>query len=134
MQIDYIFMMIGIIVVVVIMHIIISKGFKKTYEGLTNAEQSTTSTQSINGIATNSSSYVTSIANQVTTLHDKLLISKYKSDYEKIVISLEELINLQMVNLVLTMNPQDPDGIRTLNQLHQTSQSLNSVMKIIDSN
>jgi hypothetical protein len=129
MHIDYFFMLVGILFVVFILHLAISKIFKKTVEGMTVTAPSTT------GVGVNSTTYATTLQNQVANLQDTLLVSKYQSEYESILVNLEELLNLQMLNLALSINPNDLSGslptIQALNTVAQANASLNAVMKAL---
>ncbi|NDI16400.1 MAG: hypothetical protein EBY83_00265 [Verrucomicrobia bacterium] len=65
---------------------------------------------------------------------DVLLISKYRTDYENVILSLDDLINTMMLQTALTVNPSNPStSLEKLVQLNSARGALNSVMKFIDS-
>ena len=69
-------------------------------------------------------------------LADTLNILKYRSNYEDLVINLEEWANLQMLNLVvqgkLGTVSLDPTTIEHFNSLSEFKMKLNDVIKFLD--
>lgn len=101
-------------------------------EGMTNNE-STTPSSSGNGIAGNAASYVAAIKDQTIKLQDTLLISKYRKDYENVVISLDDLVNNLMLRTALSIQKDKPQAaLRELVALNESKAALNNVMKFID--
>lgn len=96
----------------------------------------------------------------IEKMNDSLLISKYKSDYEDVLIDLEEIINQNLLYYTLhiasnvdgktgllkfsnanantnTKNGIETDGVsletlQTLNELYKYKENLNTTMKYID--
>lgn len=102
-------------------------------EGLENNSKTTSSSSSANGIAGEAATYGSNIKNQVIQLQDALLITKYRSDYENVVINMDDLINNLMLKTVLTIDQSNPqEGLKQLAGLEQSKTALNSVMKFID--
>jgi PHD/YefM family antitoxin component YafN of YafNO toxin-antitoxin module len=130
--------MLKIIGILVVIGVIIFLGVKflkiqtKVMEGLTNPSDS-----SSNGEAGSASQYATQLQNQVTQMHDALLITKYRKDYENIILHMDDYINLLMLKTVLNMKVSDAnsDGIsfNVLYILNSSKQALNNVMKYVDS-
>ena len=61
------------------------------------------------------------------------LISKYRSDYETIVLNLDDLVNNLMLGAALNVNPKKPhEALVKLAELNQSKTALNNVMKFID--
>jgi hypothetical protein len=88
-----------------------------------------------NGIAGNSASYGASLKAATIKLQDNFLISKYKNDYETIILNLDDLINNLMLKSVLTFKQDNIDvSIKNLIELNQAKQALNNVMKFVDKN
>ena len=139
---DEIFKIIGILIVCFfIIHIVVKMFHLQTsvMEGLTNnTEATTTNTSSnTNGVAGASASYAASIKAQVVKLQDELLISKYRKDYENVIINMDDLINNMMLNTILNYKStgdlnKDTEMIDNLNKLNNAKTSLNSVMKFVD--
>ena len=75
-------------------------------EGLENASSrstsSSTSSSSSNGVAGYAAAYSANIKAQVIKLHDTTLISKYRSDYENVVINMDDLVNNLMLQVPLS--------------------------------
>jgi hypothetical protein len=101
-------------------------------EGMTDASGNEVS--STNGIAGNAASYGAAIKSATIQLQDTFLISKYRSDYETVILNLDDLINNLMLKASLTIDPKQPAAtIMELSKLGQAKVALNSVMKFIDS-
>lgn len=102
-------------------------------EGMTDASGNTTSAPS-NGIAGNAASYGAALKSNTIKLQDTVLISKYRSDYETVILNMDDLINNLMLQTALTIDPNNPNtGIENLVKMNQAKSALNSVMKFIDS-
>jgi len=127
------FMLIGTLTVVLMIHYFVGKAFKKTLEGLTNEEGST----STNGISGNSEGYSSSLSNEIATLNDKLLVDKYKANYDNILLELEEVLKLRMLELALSINPNNVESsindIQLMNDLSKAVTSLDLVQSFVDS-
>ena len=128
---------IGIVVLVVFLLYLASNALKlhlnlqrNIMEGLTNNVE--------NGVGGSAATYATSIAQQATVLQDSLLIKKYKTDYENVVINLEEYLGLAMLQSALQfsptggMSPENLTILTNLNTLNNAKQTLNAVMTVID--
>ena len=101
-------------------------------EGMTDASGNTVSAPA-NGIAGNASSYSASIKSEVIKSQDTFLIDKYRSDYESVILNLDDLINNLMLNTALTVNQSNPQqSIIQLGQMQQAKAALNSIMKFLD--
>lgn len=104
-------------------------------EGLENASSSTSSSSdsSSNGVAGNAAAYAANIKAQVIKLQDTTLISKYRSDYENVVINMDDLVNNLMLQITLNIDQSKPEAsLAKLAQLNQAKAGLNNVMKFID--
>lgn len=103
-------------------------------EGMTNNESTAVPSSSGNGIAGNAASYVAAIKDQTIKLQDTLLISKYRKDYENVVISLDDLVNNLMLRTALSVKKENPqEALKQLVSLNESKSALNNVMKFIDS-
>ena len=99
-------------------------------EGL---ETSTTTSTSSNGVAGGAAAYGANIKAQVIKLQDTTLISKYRADYENVVINMDDLVNNLMLQVTLNVDQSKPEAsLAKLAQLNQAKAALNSVMKFID--
>ena len=106
--------------------------FKKGItEGLENA------TSPSNGEAGNAANYAAALKAKTVQLQDTLLISKYRSDYENVIINMDDYINMSMLKIMLDMdNSADiKNNVTTLNMLNTLSnakKSLNETMVFLD--
>jgi hypothetical protein len=86
-----------------------------------------------NGIAGNAASYGAQIKAATIKLQDTFLISKYRSDYETVILNLDDLVDNLMLKTVLSIDTNNPgDGIKKLSEMGQVKLALNSVMKFVD--
>ena len=79
-------------------------------EGLTNEKTDKPDTvynNSVNSIAANAATYAASIKSQMILLQDELLISKYKKDYENVIINMDDYVNMLILKQVLKIKPND---------------------------
>ena len=106
-------------------------------EGMTTStdvsgNQQTTSVS--NGVAGTAASYAAQIKSQAIKIEDQLLITKYRTDYENVILNLDELINDLILQAALNVNLTNPQqSMVQLSQLQQAQGALNSAMKYIDS-
>lgn len=99
-------------------------------EGMTSAE---TQSNLTNGLAGNASAYGANIKAETIQLQDTLLISKYRTDYENVVLNLEDYINNLMLQTALQIDTTKPhDTLSKLAGLSQAKTALNSIMKFVD--
>ena len=104
-------------------------------EGMTVTDASGNSTStSANGAAGNSTNYAASIKNASIQLQDALLISKYRSNYETVILNMDDLVNNLMLSTALSMDTKNPiQTLQALNELNNSKTALNNIMKFIDS-
>jgi hypothetical protein len=90
-------------------------------------------TNSASGIAGNASTYAAQIKTRSTQLSDQLLTSKYRTDYESVIMNVDELIDNLMLATVLSLDQSKPEeGLEKLAKLQTAKVSMNSVMKFVD--
>jgi hypothetical protein len=64
---------------------------------------------------------------------DKLSIKKYKSDYENVILNMDDMLNNLMLQTTLSVDVNNPQGsIKQLAEMNQAKSALNSVMKYLD--
>ena len=113
------------------------EGFDQKFnqKSATDKTKPSTNNSTSNGIAGGAESYAANIQSQVIKLQDTILLSKYRSNYENVVIALDDLVDHLMLNTTLTINPTNPqESLRELVDLNNAKSALNHVMKFIDSN
>jgi hypothetical protein len=108
-------------------------------EGLENSTSSTSSTtpsttsSTTSGVAGGAAAYAANIKEQVIKIQDTTLISKYRADYENVVINMDDLVNNLMLQVTLNIDQTKPqDSLAKLAQLNLAKGALNNVMKFID--
>jgi len=98
-------------------------------EGLENNASSAT-----DGVAGNATTYAANLKAMTIKNQDALLISKYRNDYENAILNLDDLINTMMLQTALNVDKSNPmTSLQKLNELNSARNSLNSVMKFVDS-
>jgi hypothetical protein len=135
MQADSIYKYIGIFVIALFFLFIVVRTLNfqaKVLEGLTTGS----------GLgATDKSNIPAAINSNTTILEDSLLLSKYKKNYEDIIINLENNINFNILNgivsnsEILSKNPMDPAALQTiasLNSLKTFKDTLNDSMVFLN--
>ena len=129
---DEFFKIIGIIIVSFFIIYMVVKMFQlqsNVIEGLTNSD-----TAEESGTA---STYAANIKAQIVKLQDKLLISKYRKDYEAAIINLDDLVGYLMIEHILNMKlgkdmKTNMESINALNILKNSKESLNATMTFLD--
>lgn len=104
-------------------------------EGMTDAsDASLASNAPENGIAGNAAAYGAGLKAATIKLQDTFLISKYRSDYENVILNLDDLISNMMLKTTLSYNQNNPgEAVDQLAKMQQARAALNSVMKFLDS-
>ena len=134
---DEIFKIVGIIIVCFFIIYMVVKMFHlqaSVVEGLTNQDTTINSTSGEAGTAT---SYAASVKAQVVKLQDELLISKYRKDYESVIINLDDYVGMLMIKQTLNMKidgdiKSNIEAINNLNILKNSKDSLNYAMTFLD--
>lgn len=104
-------------------------------EGMTDAsDASLASNAPENGIAGNAAAYGAGLKAATIKLQDTFLITKYRSDYENVILNLDDLISNMMLKTTLSYNQNNPgEAVDQLAKMQQAKAALNSVMKFLDS-
>jgi hypothetical protein len=106
--------------------------FSGVREGMTDASGNTV-TPPANGVAGNAASYGATIKAANIKLQDTFLISKYRTDYETVILNLDELMDNLMLKTALSIDNNNPgDGVKKLAEMNQAKLALNNVMKFVD--
>lgn len=137
---DEFFKIVGILIVSFFIIYMAVKMFHlqtKAIEGLTNQNDSSTTTTQTSGEAGTSASYAASVKAQVVKLQDELLIAKYRKDYEAAIINLDDYFGFSMLKLCLNLkmsedNKANFEIINKLNILKNAKESLNTTMAFLD--
>jgi|LakMenEpi02Jun10_1017292.scaffolds.fasta_scaffold06952_1 hypothetical protein len=104
-------------------------------EGMTDASTTQTAmAPSGDGVAGNAASYGAQIKAATIKLQDTFLITKYRRDYEAVILNLDDFINNLMLKNALSFDKENPEkSLTKLVQLQEAKLALNSVMKFVDS-
>lgn len=127
-------------ILVVIYYVFSNLNLNNMREGLTNNDAPTTTTTSAististqDGVAGNAASYSATIKNMATSLKDKLLISKYRTDYENTIMSYDDYVNSLMLEKLLDGSSDQMKKLSDIATLNQSKTALNAIMKYVDS-
>jgi hypothetical protein len=137
--------LIGVLFILFLIYAILK--LTRTIEGLET--QTNSSSQSLNistsanmssihGVGGNSDTYSSNIKSNTIKLQDTFLINKYRKNYETVILNLDDLINNLMLQTTLNIDNTGNidkvlESLKTLNTLSDSKNSLNKVMKFIDS-
>jgi hypothetical protein len=81
--------------------------FKEGLENSTSSSSSTTpstTSSTTSGVAGGAAAYAANIKEQVIKIQDTTLISKYRADYENVVINMDDLVNNLMLQVTLNID------------------------------
>lgn len=87
------------------------------------------------GTGSNSEVFSEEIRTKTMKLQDSLLISKYKKDYEDILINMEEYLNLTMLKELLNVKLDSKnmnEALSNINTINTSKNNLNDIMTFID--
>jgi hypothetical protein len=131
--------LLGTLFVLFVGYLVYSTFFVKKREGLETSTASS-SISSSNGIAGNAATYAATIKQKTVNLNDTLLISKYRKDYETLILNVDDYLNSMMLNTVASIDTGSAntpskmiESMKMLNELSAAKESLNKVMKFVDS-
>jgi hypothetical protein len=123
-----------LLVGVFIIYVIINTFNLKTglREGLENATPSGT-----NGEAGSAANYAAGIKAKTVQLQDSLLISKYRADYENVIINMDDYLSISMLKAVLNIDPAADEkthatSLALINTLSNAKKALNETMAFVD--
>ena len=123
-------LVIGLFAYLIFRRMIYQEGFDVS-GNVTPASSSTSS--STNGIAGNSTTYLSQIQSQNVKFNDTFNITNYRKQYEDIIISMDDLVNNLMLQTVLSVNPENQqESLIQIGELNNAKSGLNNVMKFID--
>jgi hypothetical protein len=104
--------------------------FKKSE---TFVESMTNNNSDGNGIAGNAQSFASTIKNKTIQNMDEFLITKYRKDYENVILNLDDYVNTLLLKTSLEFDTTQPMmTIDKLGKLNESKQALNTIMKFID--
>ena len=107
--------------------------------GLTGLSKNKTKSHIPTGEAGGAEQYAKDLKTEVIKIQDSLLTSKYRNEYEDIILSLDDYMNVMMLKTLLNMDPSSDDmeknkiQVETLGSLNSAKKALESTMKYLDS-
>jgi hypothetical protein len=115
---------------------IVFRGIRvKTYEGLTMPDAEETD-PGINNYGGNAGQYVSHLKTKLAKMHDRALISKYRPDYENVVMHLDEMADHLMFQTAMSVDHKNPNSatetLHKIATLNHSKAGLNNIMKFID--
>jgi len=124
------FILIGIILIGMVTFMFFSSTYEPTtIEGMTNQKGKKPNY----GGAGKSQTYADQIKAETVRLQDTLLISKYKANYETVLLNLDDYFNHLMLKHAVSIDFNNPEpSIRQLSALKGSKDALNNVMKFLD--
>jgi hypothetical protein len=85
------------------------------------------------GVAGDSKEFGAKIKDLVIKTQDQLLISKYRVDYEQVILNTDELVDTLMLQNLLTLDLSNPyPAHEKISKLNQTKLALNNIIKYVD--
>jgi len=133
------FKMIGLFFAVLFLVYLAVKGMKlhfQVVEGLTNKTASENDLNDSYGEAGDAAGYAAAIKARSIQIQDGLLIEKYRSDYENVLINMDDHLNLLALKEALNLKKDGSEydaGIAKINAYHTARANLNQSMKFLDS-
>ena len=113
-----------------------------SFDDITSVSGSTSTAEikaPASGEAGAAANYAAAIKANVVQLQDELLISKYRKEYESVIINMDDYVSMLMIKLTLNMKVNDLNSkanieiLNNLNTLKTAKDSLNVTMKYLDS-
>ncbi len=90
-------------------------------------------TMKANGVAGDSKDFGMQIKDLVVKTQDKLLVSKYRVDYEQVILNTDELVDTLMLQNLLNIDLSNPyPALEKISTLNQTKLALNNIIKFVD--
>jgi hypothetical protein len=90
-------------------------------------------TMKTKGVAGDSKEFGAKIKDVVIKTQDQLLISKYRVDYEQVILNTDELVDTLMLQNLLTIDLSNPyPALEKISTLNQTKLALNNIIKYVD--
>ena len=124
-----------LIAIIFIVYLIFSNiNFQEGLENNTTTISNTAVAISKNGIAGSAQNYAADIKSEAIKNQDILLITKYRKEYENVILNVDDLINTMMLETTLSIDKKNPmKSLDKLVTLNSAKTALNSVMKYVDS-
>jgi hypothetical protein len=105
--------------------------FSRFREGMTDGETPDKPNIPQDGVAGNAASFGAALKAANIRFQDQFLISKYRSDYEAIILDWDDLLSNIMLKTVLTGGKTE-DTLQKLANMNSAKTALNNIMVFID--
>ena len=126
-----IFIGVCILTYIVFRSVNFQEGLENNKSGSSTSTSSSTTTSTSNGVAGGASSYAANVKTEVIKLQDELLVSKYRTDYEAIILDWDDLLSNIMLKTILTGGKTE-DTLLKIANLNSAKAALNNVMIFVD--
>lgn len=125
MDVNNVYMTVGLFVIILFVIWIFTKLLNlqnNVIEGLSNNKNNEDPAEIVN-----------QLNNKIRTYKDTLLINKYKTNYEDMIIAVEEMINLETLKTLREKDVvYDEKSVEKMNHLENLKSNLNNLMQYID--
>ena len=130
----------ALFIIFIIIIIIFYNIYNTQIEGMTNKKNNKTSTITNTSRGINSTSFHEKLKEQHLNLKSDLNIPKHRSDYENILIEMNDYVDGLMLSELLNVDPNNINNSKLINtiqnitKMNQSKESLNKMMKYLDNN
>lgn len=125
MDVNNVYMTVGLFVIILFVIWVFTKLLNlqnNVIEGLSNNKNNEDPAEIVN-----------QLNNKIRTYKDTLLINKYKTNYEDMIIAVEEMINLETLKTLREKDVvYDEKSVEKMNHLENLKSNLNNLMQYID--
>ena len=130
----------ALFIIFIIIIIIFYNIYNTQIEGMTNKKNKKISTISNTSRGINSNKFHEKLKEQHLSLKSDLNIPKHRSDYENILIEMNDYVDGLMLSKLLDIDPNNItnsnliDTVQSITKMNQSKESLNKMMKYLDNN
>jgi hypothetical protein len=122
-----------LIVIIYVIYNLINVKIKEGMKGNLNIDLNSHD----NGVTDKADVFASKIKSTNIKKQDKLLINKYKQNYEQIILNMDDLINTLMLEKLLYVNVNNKgemmETLKDINSLSESKNNLNTIIKFVDS-
>ena len=130
----------ALFIIFIIIAVLFFNIYNSQIEGMTNKKNNKTSTITNTSRGINSTSFHEKLKEQHLNLKSDLNIPKHRSDYENILIEMNDYVDGLMLSELLNVDPNNINNSKLINtiqnitKMNQSKESLNKMMKYLDNN
>jgi hypothetical protein len=130
----------ALFIIFIIIIVIFYNIYNTQIEGMTNKKNNKTSTINNTSRGINSTTFHEKLKEHHLNLKSDLNIPKHRSDYENILIEMNDYVDGLMLSELLNIDPNNINNstlintIQNITKMNQSKESLNKMMKYLDNN